>query len=160
MKFFNYLLVDFQFNCIVVREHPLYDFNTLKFDEIAWIKFYILCSLGKVCVSCRCWMQGSVQFHWVKVVNTVVEIYVLTIFICLFYQFLREVCLKSLAVVDLSVSSGGSFNFSYIQRGHLIRCMTNLNHCVFSEANLVLSCSNQPSWILVRLSCVKVCFLW
>ena len=38
-KFFSFL-VDFQFNCFVVPETPLYDFNTLKFDETAWVHFY------------------------------------------------------------------------------------------------------------------------
>ena len=41
MKFFS-LLVDFQFNCFVVRETqgtPVYDFNILKLDEIAWAHF-------------------------------------------------------------------------------------------------------------------------
>ena len=80
MKFFS-LLADLQFNCFVARETqetPLYDLNILKLDEIAGLVFVnILCILEK---SCRCRMQDSMHFHWVSMVNYLIEIYMLTVF--------------------------------------------------------------------------------
>ena len=60
-----------------------------------------------------------------------------SVFTCLFYQFLSEVCHSHYC--DGFVSSCGSFCFGSTQRRHLIRCMENLNHRAFGETNLLLS---------------------
>ena len=107
MKFFS-LLADLQFNCFVARETqetPLYDFNILKLDEIAGLVFVnILCILEK---SCRCRMQDSMHFHWVSMVNYLIEIYMLTVFFFKFFKFYLFLAVLAFGCYSWAFSSCG-----------------------------------------------------